>query len=576
MSSDAGAALRELRRLRTRNRIGDTEWFEIAYRVYLFALVGLIIVVTASDAIEGIVSENLTTEVLLSRGPSVLGLGVMVAVAIGLRSGADGGPISVEPADVRHVLLAPLDRRSVLFQPATQRFRSVMFALAMGAGVLGQLVGREVEGSRPAWAAACAAYGAILGAAVIAPAIIAHALRLPRWAASGIGAVLLAWQGVAVWATWNDELGDVARAGPADLAGSIALWGVRQRPIDLLAALAALAAIAVALALLGRMRLEPLVRRGELVSQLRFAATAQDLRTVVLLRRQLRAEAPRAVPWGGRRPRVRRPADRVAPTAQVPAPARRAGSVPVAPAALARIIWRRGVASVRRLPASRLVRLLLLAITGGIFASLTTTASPLYALGLLAAVFVAGMESIEPLSEEVDRPDLTDGLPVERGAIYARHLMVPALTLAVVGLVGAAVATAMQPDSAAVAFALAIPTVWLGALGPIVSTVLDAPLPLAAAGTNIFGSPRGGESPFAMAEFAGFSTAFSTIAPVVLSAIGIVPVLVMRLDASPGAVLRVVVGTFLVLAAAVWWVRRRDKWGAGIRAFFEEGRAMNT
>ncbi len=106
MSSDSRSALRELRRVRTRNRIGDAEWYDIAYRVYLFALVGLILVVWASDAVEGIVSEDLSTDLLLSRGPSVLGLLAVAAAATGLRSGADGGPISVEPADVRHVLLA--------------------------------------------------------------------------------------------------------------------------------------------------------------------------------------------------------------------------------------------------------------------------------------------------------------------------------------------------------------------------------------------------------------------------------------------------------------------------------------
>jgi len=574
MSSDSRSALRELRRLRTRNRIGDSEWFDIAYRVYLFALVGLVLVVWASDAVEGIVSEDLSTELLLGRGPSVLGLLAVAAAAMGLRSGADGGPISIEPADVRHVLLAPLDRRFVLFQPASQRFRSVMFALALGAGVLGQLVGREVEGSRPAWAAACAAYGAMVGAWFVGAAIVAHAVRLPRWAATGIGAVLLAWQAVALWSTWNDQLGDVARAGPGDLVGSVALWGIRQRPLDVLAILAAVAVVAVALTVVGRLRLEALVRRGELVSQLRFAATAQDLRTVVLLRRQLRAEAPRPVPWGGRSRTHDRAGEgpRPVPT-RVPA---RAGAVPVRSTTLTAVAWRRGLASLRRLPFSRLARMVVLGALGGVFASLTETTSPLYALGLLAAVFLLGMEAIEPLSEEVDRPDLTDGLPLDRGALYLRHLIVPAITLAAVAMVGAATATVMDPPSAPAAFALAVPTALLGAIGPVVTTVLDAPLPLAVADTNVFGSPRGGESPFAMAEFAGFSTAFTAIAPVVLSGVAVVPVLVADIDGGIGTIARLLVGSALVIVAAAFWVRRRDRWAIGMRKFFEEGRQAGT
>ena len=47
--------------------------------------------------------------------------------------------------------------------------------------------------------------------------------------------------------------------------------------------------------------LEAAERRTELVGQLRFAVTLQDLRTVLVLRRQLAQERPRSRPW------IRRP-----------------------------------------------------------------------------------------------------------------------------------------------------------------------------------------------------------------------------------------------------------------------------
>ena len=100
-------ALRDLRRTRQRRRLGDTEWFDVAYRVYLFALVGLIGVVLASDAIGGLVGDDVSTADLLTRGPSLLGIPVVAAIGLGLRSGADGGPVSIEVADVTHLLLAP-------------------------------------------------------------------------------------------------------------------------------------------------------------------------------------------------------------------------------------------------------------------------------------------------------------------------------------------------------------------------------------------------------------------------------------------------------------------------------------
>jgi hypothetical protein len=571
MSSEARANLRELRRSRTQHRLGDTEWYDVAYRVYLFALVGLTVVVVVSDAIRGLIPDDVETGELLARGPATLGLVVVTACAIGLRSGADGGPISIEVADVRHLLLAPIPRRMVMTKPVTQRLRAVVFALALGAAVIGQLVARELVGSRAAWAASGALFGAIVGAMFVSMAMFAHVLSMARWLASLIGAVLIAWQAAAVWAAWNDErFGDL---GPANLAGSIAFWGIRQRPLDIVAIVVAVGAAVLAVAVAGRLRLEPLARRGELVSQLRFAATVQDLRTVVILRRQLRAEALRAKPWGRRAPGRRAPEGK--------APARADGLVP-GPVDPARhgdrspapsIVWRRGLRSLRRLPSARLTRIALLAAIGGIGAALTVSSSPLFSLLLLGAAFLVGMESLEPLSQEIDRPDRTDGLPVDRGWLFMHHLVASTLVLVAAGIIGAVAATIVEPGYAAAAFALAIPVAILGATGPVVTTVLDASTPIAVANTTLTGAPRGQESPFALPEFAGAATAFRTLTPVVVSASAVVPVLLMRVDATPSTVIRSIGGAALFVSVVLLWVRRRDRWSVAVRAFFAEGRA---
>src|SRR3954453_5282120 len=106
--SDARATLRELRRTRTKHRLGSTDWWDVAYRVYLFAFAGLTLVVIVFDAIDGLIDDEVDIDQLFTKAPSILGLAVGLAWARGLRSGADGGPISVEVADIRHVLLAPL------------------------------------------------------------------------------------------------------------------------------------------------------------------------------------------------------------------------------------------------------------------------------------------------------------------------------------------------------------------------------------------------------------------------------------------------------------------------------------
>jgi hypothetical protein len=237
------------------------------------------------------------------------------------------------------------------------------------------------------------------------------------------------------------------------------------------------------------------------------------------------------------------------------------------------MIWRRGFRSLRRLPASRLARIASLALVGGVCASLAANSSLLFVLGTLAAIFLLGMEVIEPLSQEIDRPDITDGLPIERGQLFAHHLVAPAALLAIAALLGAAAASIVEPSHAAAAFAIALPVTLAGAIGPVVGAVLDAPTPIAAADTNIMGTPRDTDQSFVPPEFAGFSNAFSTFLPIILSSLGLVPIVAMRFDPSAGTAVRAVIGVALVLGVLVRWVQRRDHWGTAIRSFFEAGRA---
>jgi hypothetical protein len=581
--SDAKATLRELRRTRQRRRLGETDWYDIAYRVYLFALVGLVVVVWVSDAVDGAIGDGVDTQDLLTRGPAVIGLMVVVAFALGLRSGADGGPISIEVADIRHVLLAPISQRSVMLRPIGQRLRSAAFAIGLAGAVLGQLIATEVEGSRAAWAAACGVFGAIVGSTFVATAVLSHALRVPRWAATLVATILVAWQGLVAWGVWNDSTDGLARVGPGNLAGRLALWGISQRGIDVLAIIVAVAMAAAALALGGRLRLEPLARRGELVSQLRFAATVQDLRTVVQLRRQLRSEVLRTRQWGQRRVPTRPVPDTATRAHRRPTatPSTRSSTTsskatsktPVSPALRLRpsVVWRRGSQSLRRLPLARLIRIALLAALAGVGGALTYDSSPLFGLVLLGALFLVGLESLEPLSQEVDRPDLTDGYPIERGWIFANHLLAPAVLLVGVAIIGAATAAVIDPSLALGAFAIAVPMAWAGAMGGVVVTVLDAPT--APSTTTLLGTPRDAETSFVPPEFAGFSTVITAMIPVVVSAVGTIPVFVARFTDDAASVGRSIVGLALFIAVGVVWVRRRDPWTAKIRNFFEEGRA---
>ncbi len=50
------------------------------------------------------------------------------------------------------------------------------------------------------------------------------------------------------------------------------------------------------------------------------------------------------------------------------------------------------------------------------------------AMGVL--LFLIGLEAVEPLSQEIDQPGLTDGLPIDRGRLHV-HLLVASASLLV-------------------------------------------------------------------------------------------------------------------------------------------------
>lgn len=530
----------ELRRTRRRNRLGELEWFEVAYRVYLAALVGGVIFAWLSGFVDD--AEVTPSEIadVVSRGPAWLGLVIVAAVALGLRSGSDGGPVSLEVGDARFLMMAPVPRRTVLLRPVVQRMRTTAFGGALVGAIAGQLASRRLPGSAGSWTLAGTGAGTIAGLAFVGVAVVVHALGIARWAATTIAIALVAWQTAA--AAWEIP-------GPGDRFGSLALWGIRQHAVDLVAPAIVVAVSLAALALCERLRLEPLTRRADLVSQLRFAVTMQDLRTVVLLRRQLRGERPRSQPW------IR--LGSTSPTAAVKKPARSLDATSG--------VWLRDLRGLARYPTSRLVRMALLAAIGG-FAAVALERGTTPAMVVVGVVcYLLGLEAIEPLSQEIDHPDLSDGVPKERPWLLVRHLAAPAVALVPFAVVGALVVTVFDTGHAAAAFALAVPITWAGACGAVVSVVRDAPNPSKQ-------QQQSAASAAVPPEFAGFTSSLRFLLPVVISTIASVAILAMREDPSAAQAVRVAILDALVIAATAFWVLRRDKWAAAWQRLLEGGR----
>lgn len=537
--TDSYAVLRQLRRTRQLHRLGNIEWFEAAYRAYLLGVFGGGTVLWISSSVEdGTISATTVADVA-QHGPAVLGLVACMALLVGLRSGAQGGPIALEAADVVHVMLSPVDRRRALLRPATQRVRGVLFIGATAGGIVGQLAGRRLPGSVLAWTGSGALFGASVALLWSGAALLAHTLRLPRWLATTAGITALVWQCIAV-----------ARdlPGPADQFGSLGLWGWRQHPTDLIAPAVALAATIAGFVLLRRISLEALARRAALVAQLRFAVTMQDLRTVILLRRQLNQEQPRRHPWMRLGP-PRRPT-------------------------LSAAVWRRGLHGMLRFPAPRLVRLVALAAAIGVLHAAAVRGTTPAMLGSALLGFVLGLEVMEPLSQEVDQPDYTDSFPVERGELMVRHLAAPLVALvplSVVTALAAVLTLGADTDAIAPAAVLALPTLLGGVTGGIISIVRDAPDPLSSVRQQTFVPP----------EMAGLSTLLRLLWPLVVSTLGTATVLLpraaLRTGASPtGGAVRAALGSLLVVGLVCYWVKVRDRARQKIRHFMDEGRAQTA
>ncbi len=386
---------------------------------------------------------------------------------------------------------------------------------AVVGGIAGLLTARRLPGTTFNWTLSGAAFGACVAALMIAGAALWHGLRWPAWAATALGSVLVGWQVAAAFDVTRDV------PGPFDSIGSLALWGGRQDTTDLVGVAVTLALVAGAFAVVGRLRVEHLERRGDLVSQLRFAVTMQDLRTVVLLRRQLREERLRATPWVRIKPR---------------------GGAPTTAA------LRRAAFGFARMPLARIGRIAATAAAAGVMAGVAARGTTA-ALGLLAiTLYVFGLELVEPLSQEIDHPDRTMALPQEDGWIHQR-LLIPSLVAAVpMALIGAAACAVVDPPSTGAAFALAVFIAWCGIGGAAVSVVRDSVTEMSGPKTEALMLPP---------EVSGFGDVIKMAIPIVVAGVGTLPILAMRAEPTMGTLVRCLLGLVLYLSTVRWWIARR-------------------
>ena len=475
--------------------------------------------VVASDAIGDDLVDPAGAGDVLRHGPGWLGGIAALALALGLRSGSRGGPLALERAEVRHVLLAPVDRTSALRGPALRQLRFLAFVGAVVGSIAGQLASHRLPGETATWVASGALAGTTAVGLALGAAQVASGLRLPRWLASGAGTLLVLTAGL-------DGAGVLA-VSPTEPFGRLVLWPLRFDALGVLPVGVAAVLVVVGLTRVGVVSLEAAERRSTLVGQLRFAATLQDLRTVVLLRRQLALELPRRRPW-------------------VPLRVHGSGRLP---------IMVRGLRGVLRWPAARAGRLVLLAVVAGAaLRGAWTGTTPLVVVAGVA-MFVAGLDGVEPLAQEVDHPSRRDSSPFEPGHIHLRHVPVCALVLLLTAAVATVAAAVELPGVAAVpigvAAAAAAPLALGGIAGALVS-VLGGPVTV---NDNWSLTPP---------EAQGMRLAFRSAWPPGIAVLGALPVVAARAAVDEGrsglaAALAVAAGVAGLFVLVCGWVRVRDK-----------------
>ncbi len=500
--AEALAALRQVRRANHRRNI---HWVDALYNVYITAFLSVGAVLYASTLFPNDKLDEAGAAELVQRGPAWLGLAFAVAAGFGLRSGARGGPLTLEAPVVHHELMAPVDRGVVLRPAAYRQLRFMAYGGALLGGIVGVLASHRVP-ANPVLTTACS-MAAFSLAALLATgaALVLSSRRLGIWTANAFAVLLLA---------------------------SIAFWELRFDPTGFAGPVVTAAVVAAGLAPIGGLSVEKARRRSGLVSQLRFAVTLQDMRTVVLLRRQLAEETPRQRPWV----RIGRRRSRLFPT------------------------WRRDWQGYLRFPLVRIVRLGAFAVVAGLSFGLTWRGvTPAFLAGALA-LFVAAYEAAEPLAQEVDHPSRWLGTPEDSGMLLIKHLPAAFTVMVVECLVAAAVALILVPPDVvgSLALILVVPVAGAATVAGAAGTVVGTPGPMSDiqggfSGMSGVGDGMGG-------DIVGYQAIARFVLPPAVVVAAVAPMLAAGTDpAAPNtsAVSNLVSFSLLITLAAAAYVRTR-------------------
>lgn len=383
-----------MRTARRQRRLASVDWFDALYKVYIGALLGGIAVVAAVNVVGGEKIAPTSLPAVRGHGPAVVGLVVAALVLLGARSGARGGPLGVEQADVRYLFLAPVPRAAVVRPMAVRYVQSRVLGGAIVGASAGLVVMHRLPGAAAAWIATGALVGGAASMLTTGTAMVISGTRVSRGLANLIGVAAVGWSAL--------DVVRPATTSPFTALGMVALLPVRSSStvLTMLAVAAAIGAGVVGVAAAPGLSVEAAERRSKLVGELRFATTMRDFRTALVLQRQLSQDQPRETPWV-----------RLSTKGFVRWP-----------------VWRRDWRGVLRWPLARGGRVVAAGVIAGAAAAGASSTRPLLLVACLA-IWVGAQDAIEPLAQEVDHPSLGSQHPVDAGRVHVRHLVVPGLVM---------------------------------------------------------------------------------------------------------------------------------------------------
>ncbi len=431
---------RALRKARRRHYLREGDWVDSLYKAYVVGILAALGLFYGSVALGGDFDAAAVHDVE-QHAAAGLGLAVAVLVLLGLRSGAHGGPLAPEAADVSYLLLAPVPRDDVLRPLALRQLRGVVLVPVVAGAVAGSIASGPLGGERVEWMLAGAAFGMLAALAVWGSALVASGVRLRARDANLVGAIVVLWSAA-------DVVTGHATSPTAQL-GRVALLPLTSSALAIAGVLVPLALAGIGLARVGHTSLEQLRDRARLVGELRDAATLQDMRSVIVLHRELAQELPRATPWWHARGAHGGPA------------------------------WQRDWRGLARWPVSRVSRALAFAVVVALAG--VGLWHGVDALVLLAgiALFLLGVDAVEGLAQETDHPERPEQYPVVWGDLVLSHLFAPAVVLFVCAVAVALAVGAITGslDALAVAAITVVPATLAGVTGAALSVVMGAPPP---------------------------------------------------------------------------------------------------